>query len=155
MKIITYEDSIEVLGLSIRAINCLYRENIKTIGALLEYPKDRFIEIKNLGIKSVSQIYEVIEKLNSDNSEFDIIKSGEEITEYRLFQRKYPEDAIYVDSQCNIVQDLPIQKVKFSKRANNCLINNNYLYARFEKRVAISYCKGCKRKSDKIYYQKR
>jgi len=48
--------TIEELQLSVRAYNCLKRENINTVGDLLEYSPERLQELKNFGKKSADEV---------------------------------------------------------------------------------------------------
>ena len=48
---------IEELQLSVRAYNCLKRENINTMGDLLKYSPERLQELKNFGRKSADEVF--------------------------------------------------------------------------------------------------
>lgn len=56
MNYLIRSDDISVLPLSVRSINCMRRNGIHTLGAMLDYPKDQWIEIRNMGSKSVEEI---------------------------------------------------------------------------------------------------
>ncbi len=55
------ERPVEQLDLSVRALNCLKREGVHTLGDLLECTEEDLLDIRNFGQKSVD---EVIEKLS-------------------------------------------------------------------------------------------
>ena len=51
------ETSIDVLGLNIRAYNCLKRfANVNTVGDVLDYPTEDWLKIKNLGRKAALEV---------------------------------------------------------------------------------------------------
>lgn len=56
MPYITKNDDISALPLSVRSQNCLRRADIHTIGAMMDYPADEFINIRNMGVRSVEEI---------------------------------------------------------------------------------------------------
>jgi DNA-directed RNA polymerase subunit alpha len=53
---------IEELDLSYRAYNCLRKFEIRCLSQLVQYEKEDLLSIKNLGIKSLSEIEQVIEE---------------------------------------------------------------------------------------------
>ncbi len=55
---------VEVLDLSVRAMNCLNNANIKLIGELVTKTESRMLKYRNFGKKSLDEIKEKIEKLN-------------------------------------------------------------------------------------------
>lgn len=63
MKYLTRLDPIEKLDFSARAYNALRRAGIDGVGDLLDFPKENFPSLKNMGAKSVSEITEVIEQI--------------------------------------------------------------------------------------------
>ena len=65
MVIITKDDPIEKLSISNRTYNCLKRNNINTIHDLLNYPKNQFIEMRNLGKKSLDELEQLISDINN------------------------------------------------------------------------------------------
>lgn len=52
--------TIEELQLSVRAYNCLKRENINTVGDLLKYSSESLQELKNFGKKSADEVYDTL-----------------------------------------------------------------------------------------------
>ncbi len=53
---------IEELDLSARALNCLKRDKIETIGELLAKPEEELIKIKNFGSKSLEEVKEKLKE---------------------------------------------------------------------------------------------
>ena len=54
---------VEILDLSVRAMNCLNSANIKLIGELCTKTESRMLKYRNFGKKSLDEIKEKIEKL--------------------------------------------------------------------------------------------
>lgn len=54
--LIDTERPIEQLDLSVRALNCLKREGVHTLGELLECTEDDLMDIRNFGEKSVDEV---------------------------------------------------------------------------------------------------
>ena len=65
--------SIDSIGLSVRATNALHRAQVYTIGDMLNCTEKSLSEIRNLGKKSVEEILQKIE-------EYSTIEAGEKIT---------------------------------------------------------------------------
>ena len=63
MLYITRNDDISALPLSVRAKNCLRRADIHTIGAMMDYPADEMINIRNMGQRTVEEILHLHDKL--------------------------------------------------------------------------------------------
>ena len=59
----TLAQDVEVLDLSVRAMNCLNSANIKIIGELCTKSESRMLKYRNFGKKSLDEIKEKIEKL--------------------------------------------------------------------------------------------
>lgn len=55
---------IEDLGLSVRSLNCLKRDSIKTVRNLIEYSEDDLMKLKNFGQKSLVEIREKLAQYN-------------------------------------------------------------------------------------------
>ncbi|NUP98535.1 MAG: DNA-directed RNA polymerase subunit alpha [Armatimonadetes bacterium] len=55
---------IEELDFSVRTYNCLKKENINTIGELVQLPKKALLEIRNLGSKSLTEIEDKLRERN-------------------------------------------------------------------------------------------
>nr|ANA56969.1 alpha subunit of RNA polymerase [Pyramimonas parkeae] len=60
-EIITNNVTIEDLGLSVRAYNCLKRANIYTVTDLLTKSKSDLLAMKNFGKKSADEVYEALQ----------------------------------------------------------------------------------------------
>jgi len=56
----TYETSILNVPFTVRALNCLLAEGIRTVGDLLKYSESDLYKIPNMGRKSVKDILEVL-----------------------------------------------------------------------------------------------
>ncbi|MBQ6719438.1 MAG: hypothetical protein IJN20_03690 [Oscillospiraceae bacterium] len=54
--------SIDTIGLSVRSMNALRRNEIYTVGDLLQYDEERLFQLRNLGRKSVDEILAKIEE---------------------------------------------------------------------------------------------
>ena len=65
------EDIIDILNFSVRAYNCLKRNDIKTIESLLELSEQDLLEMKNLGKKTKNEILFCINAINSFNSDLE------------------------------------------------------------------------------------
>ena len=101
-KEIAFDRSIENLELSVRTYNCLTRAGIITIGDLLNYPKEQFYKIRNLGKKGCKEVLRIIE---------DLKRNG--------IQEEYGEVSIYGFEQ--LTPDMPIENLDLSVRTYNCL----------------------------------
>ena len=51
-----FSKKIDELELSVRALNCLKRDRIETIGDLLNRTEDDLLKIKNFGAKSLEEV---------------------------------------------------------------------------------------------------
>lgn len=54
---------LEEFGLSIRSANCMYNQNITTIGQLLKFSANDLREIKNFGRKNLFEIRNILKEL--------------------------------------------------------------------------------------------
>ncbi len=55
--------TIEELELSVRAYNCLKRENIDSVEKLLEYKEEELLDIRNFGQKSIQEVKDKVKEL--------------------------------------------------------------------------------------------
>jgi DNA-directed RNA polymerase alpha subunit len=55
--------SLEDLNLSVRAFNCIKASKIDSLRQLLDYSEDDLTKFRNFGMKSISEIKEVLTKL--------------------------------------------------------------------------------------------
>ncbi|KLU64492.1 DNA-directed RNA polymerase subunit alpha [Desulfosporosinus acididurans] len=113
MKYLARLDPIEKLDLSVRANNALRRAGINGVGELLDFPKENFPSLKNMGAKTVTEITEVIEQI-------EII----EIDPLNCNADQKLEDAVvawFIGKDGQLYRDFPIEDIELSRRAFNCL----------------------------------
>lgn len=108
MIYVSLQDDISLLHLSARLANCLRRVGIHTIGAMLDYPINKFAGIHNMGIKSTEEITLVTRNLING------------IGEYVLVEAKEMDNKV-------IVTDIPISELPLSPRTKNVLTQNGYI----------------------------
>lgn len=58
---ITKEDQIDVLNMSTRLYNCLRRNKIDTIGDLVDFPREQWLSLHNLGAKSFGELANIVD----------------------------------------------------------------------------------------------
>ena len=105
MLYLTREDSVELLPLSARSSNCLRRAGIHTVGQLLDYPADKWLDIRNMGTKSVDEVLDLAARIRAGDG-FQMVAS----------KPKPPEPP-----PPPRLPDIPVQELGLSVRANNCL----------------------------------
>lgn len=139
MPYVTKNDDISALPLSVRSQNCLRSANIHTIGAMMDYPADKLINIRNMGKKSIEEIQSFIQALNEGADEFILIESGAASTiDVATFQEKNDDVVtVFVDETGLLVQDFPTKNLPLSVRARNSLTRNGYEFA--SQLVGITY----------------
>ncbi|WP_422659274.1 DNA-directed RNA polymerase subunit alpha C-terminal domain-containing protein [Paenibacillus sp. EC2-1] len=106
-------DPIEKLELSVRAYKALRKAGINGVGDLLDFPKENFPSLKNMGVKSVREITEVIEQI-------EII----EIDPINCNANKKAEDdldAWFIGRDGQKYRDITIKDIELSRRSFNCL----------------------------------
>lgn len=113
MKYLQQLDSIEKLELSFRAYNALRRAGINSVGDLLDFPKENFVEIRNIGAKTIAEITKVL-KLIKNNDIYSLDYNDEQIIEDTVVAQFLGKDG-------QIYRDFPIEDIGLSKRAFNCL----------------------------------
>lgn len=106
MLYLTREDSLELLPLSARSSNCLRRAGIHTVGQLLDYPADKWLDIRNMGTKSVDEVLDLAARICAGDG-FQMVAS----------KPKPPEPPP------PRLPDIPVPELGLSVRANNCLEN--------------------------------
>lgn len=74
MLYLTREDSLELLPLSARSSNCLRRAGIHTVGQLLDYPADKWLDIRNLGQKSADELTSLAARIRAGDG-FQMVAS--------------------------------------------------------------------------------
>ena len=114
MQYITREDSIELLHLTTRTHNCLRRADIHTIGHLLDYPAEAWLELRNMGQKSVVELQDMIARLNS-GEEFALTESKP-----RSSGEPQPQNTL------SRLSTMPISDLGLSVRAVNSLTAAGY-----------------------------
>lgn len=75
VRYVTRQDDISLLPLSVRSQNCLRNANIRTIGAMIDYPEDQFINIRNMGVRSVNEITCFVQTLLNGTGEYVLVDS--------------------------------------------------------------------------------
>ena len=75
---ISPSSGIEELGLSIRAFNCLWRAGFQTVDDLLKYPSEKFLRIRNLGRRSLSEVCAKLKEIGFQDkaSEIEQVQNG-------------------------------------------------------------------------------
>lgn len=141
MSYIIRQDDISVLPLSVRTQNCLHRAGIHTIGEVMDYPPDEFINIRNMGKKSIEEICSLIQAMNDRTGEYVLLEDTESIFDKTISTQKTEdsEDSVMVllDEAGVIVQDVPVKKLQLSVRAKNSLVHNGYGFA--SQLVGVTY----------------
>ena len=64
------------MDLSVRALNCLKSAEVETLGELVQFNKNDLLKFRNFGKKSLSELDELLEKLN--------LSFGMDISKYKL-----------------------------------------------------------------------
>ena len=120
MTYITREDGITALSLSNRAANCLRREGLHTVGDVLDYAqKHNWLDLHSVGQKTADELTATVRELQSHEGE------------YRLVERAaIPEvtEATNASAQ-QLWEDVPVEKLPLSVRAQNCLAHEGIRYA--------------------------
>lgn len=105
MLYLTREDSVELLPLSNRTRNCLRRAEIHTVGQLLDYPGDKWMDIRNLGQKSAGELTSLAARIRGGD--------GFKLTASRPKPQEPPPPSR--------LPEIPVRELGLSVRANNCL----------------------------------
>ena len=141
MPYIIRQDDISVLPLSVRAQNCLRRADIHTIGTMMDYPADEFINIRNMGVRSVEEILGFIRSLKDGTGDYVLAEAQEQAAAVvPMVQEPAASDdmsTVFLDETGAIVQDIPVKELLFSVRARNSLTRNGYKFA--SELVGITY----------------
>ena len=128
MKYLIRSDDISVLPLSVRSINCMRRNGIHTLGAMLDYPKDQWIEIRNMGSKSVEEILSWITVLTEGTQDFCLVSYREEKSEPKK-EKSAVKAVAFRDENGILVKDIPISALPLSVRATHVLTDNHIQFA--------------------------
>lgn len=141
MHHITRQDDISALPLSVRSLNCLRRADIHTIGAMMDYPADELINIRNMGKKSVDEIQSFVQALNDGTGEYVLVDASERVTdEAAIAQETVGVDGsvtVFLDETGSIVRDIAVKNLNLSVRAKNSLTLSGYIFA--SQLVGITY----------------
>lgn len=105
MLYLTREDSVELLPLTNRTSNCLRRAEIHTVGQLLDYPADAWLDIRNLGQKSADELTSLAARIRAGDG-FQLAAS----------KPKPPEPP-----PPPRLPEIPVEELGLSVRAYNCL----------------------------------
>lgn len=117
MPYITREDDISVLPLSVRSQNCLRREQIETIGEMIDYPDADFMKIRNMGMKSAEEIRHWINVLLNSLEGYSLV---EKLEVAPTFDKGVQETA-FIDKNGAVTDDIPIEEADLSVRSKNAL----------------------------------
>jgi len=141
MPYIIRQDDISVLPLSVRAQNCLRRADIHTVGTMMDYPADEFINIRNMGVRSVEEILGFIRSLKDGTGDYVLAEAQEQAAAVvPMVQEPAASDdmsTVFLDETGAIVQDIPVKELLLSVRARNSLTRNGYKFA--SELVGITY----------------
>lgn len=114
---------IDESGLSVRAINALKRENIYTLNDLIQFSiTNNIAELKNVGVKTVQEIEELIYKTCNDELDVIKIKIDDDITttSTEVFEN-ISSDADNLKVEALIELGVPRKAIKY-------LLKNNIVY---------------------------
>lgn len=141
MHHITRQDDISALPLSVRSLNCLRRADIHTIGAMMDYPADELINIRNMGKKSVDEIQSFVQTLDDGTGEYVLVDASERVADgAAIAQETVGVDGsvtVFLDETGVIVQDIAVKNLPLSVRAKNSLTHSGYIFA--SQLVGITY----------------
>ena len=141
MTYITRQDDISAVPLSVRSLNCLRRANIHTIGSMLDYPVDEFINIRNMGVRSVEEIRGCIQALMDGTGEYVLAEVREQTLDEVLEHQENFNDGdsvtVFLDEMGAVVRDIPVMKLPLSVRARNSLTRSGYEFA--SQLVGVTY----------------
>lgn len=109
MAEIYLNDKIEKLNMSNRLYNRLRRAGIDTVEKLLDFPTDKWTEIRNLGTKSIEEVITLVDSIKLGNGE------------YLFINEEYVQEVIPESTSDSDTFEKSIDKMNFSNRAYNCL----------------------------------
>lgn len=87
-KYVARSDDVSALGLTTRSANCLHRAGIHAVGALINFPAEKLISINNIGVKSLEEIKNVLQRIKSDDNGYLVLTES--------------ADSIVNDSRCTL-----------------------------------------------------
>ena len=109
--------SIEKIGLSRRSHNALRRAGVHTVNQMLELDREKLLNIKNLGAKSIDEIKTLQNELRN-GTHFELVGTSN-IKDITFFSNE-------LGTQC---KDIPLGKLALSFRANRILTEAGYDFA--------------------------
>lgn len=112
---VSQDDAIEKLNLSTRANNVLKVNSIHTILNLIEFPRDKFLLMKNLGTKTFNELLECLNDI-----ETGVIK----VFDWPIMLNNNIKFFVYNDGKK--YKDISIGKLGFSIESLNCLADAGY-----------------------------
>ena len=121
MPYITRQDDISALPLSVRSLNCLRRANIHTVGALMDYPEDELLNIRNMGTKSVEELKHWICVLSEGTEGYALVEQIDVPVKSEEVQPITEKETVFLDEKGVVAQDIAIKSTDLSARAKNSL----------------------------------
>ncbi len=118
---LTREDHIDVLGMSIRTNNCLIKAKINTVGAFLDFPKEQFLTIRNIGTLCFKEIMRTRAELNEHTgSSFQLVDKKDISAQEKQADNKERDDQVKY-----VTREDDIHILEMSIRTTNCLLRAN------------------------------
>jgi len=115
---------IQQLRLSIRSQNALLRAGIRTIEQLTDISEDKLIAIRNLGVRSLTEIQQALEQYSTDPNSRNPIQADARISE----QLPPPPNLTQTLALSGSLSwTLSIDNLELSKRTYHALLNNHIL----------------------------
>lgn len=132
MPEIAKNDDISILPLSVRSCNCLRSVEIDTIGAMLDYPDEHLLSIRNMGTKSAEEVRHWIRVLQNGLDGYTLVEWREAPpatkAETTSVCADTAQETAFVDKNGAIMEDLRIADTTLSVRAKNALNNGGVEY---------------------------
>lgn len=125
MPYITRQDDISALPLSVRSKNCLRQVDVHTIGAMLDYPADQLINIRNMGVRSVNEILEFIQALSAGTGDYVLVEAHEPVAT-DIPSQSTDLVSVFLDEAGVVTRDIAVNDLHLSVRSKNVLLNNGY-----------------------------
>lgn len=114
--------SIDSLGLSVRASNCLKQAGIKFVSELDGITPEALFRIRNMGVKSVGEICEMLDLFRNFDSTAENDLTAECNTKF--VQAEAGNIVVIRNPQGILYEDMRIEELKFSARSYNVLKRN-------------------------------
>lgn len=134
MTYIIKDDNISVLSLSARALNCLNRAKLYTVGALLEFPLDELMDIRNMGKKTAEEIKNLVRSIVDGDGDYILVenKDGCSFNDVKSEISLVNSDGsttVFIDKNGAVISDILVEDLLLSVRAKNCLSKAGIKYA--------------------------